>query len=119
MGGGGASGRIWPGRGRVQGNGAGAGGGWVGDEDRKPDPVIKLRAGPSSVHGAGRATLGLQSPERVPAGGTHLPSAEKRGDVCVSVQRASWGVRLSSLHAGGRPAGERDGGLKQQKLHVA
>ena len=93
--------------------------GGVGDEDRKPDTVIKLRAGPSSVHGAGRALLGLQSPERVPAGGTHLPSAEKRGDVCVSVQRASWGVRLSSLHAGGRPAGERERGLKQQKLHAA
>lgn len=37
----------------------------------------------------------------------------------MSVQRASWGVRLSSLHAGGRPAGERERGLKQQKLHAA
>lgn len=110
IGGGGAGGRIWPGRGRGQGNGAGAGlagVGWGMRTGNRTLLVIKLRAGPSAAHGPGRAPLGLKRAERVPAGGTHLPSAEKRGDVCVSAQRASWGVRLSSLHAGGRPEGER------------
>ena len=91
MGGGGAGGRIWPGRGRGQGNGAGAGGGWVGDEDRKPDTVIKLRAWPSAVHGAGHAPLGLQSPERVPAGGTHL-RPRKSVAMCVCECAAGAGV---------------------------
>lgn len=74
------------------------------DEDRKPDTVceIKLRARPRAVHGAGRAPLRVQTTERVPAGGTHRPGVEKWGSVCVSAQRARWGVRLSALHAAGR-----------------
>ena len=91
-----------PGSGRSPG-----GGGWVGDEDRKPDTVIKLRAWPSAVHGAGHAPLGLQSPER----SRPVARTSDRGRawrcVCVSVQRALGCA--AELSPRGQPAGGREG----------
>lgn len=70
--------------------------------------VVKLRAGPSAVHGAGRAPLGLQSPERVPAGG-HAPPERGKAGRCVCECAAGELGCAAELSPRGRPAGGREG----------